>query len=246
MKFRTLNETEIDCRVQAVKANGLSLLLYKDARVDMRLLDEEVGALNWKRSHEVVDGRLCCTVSIWDESKHEWVSKQDVGTESQTEKDKGQFSDAFKRACFNIGIGRELYTAPFIWIDARDCNIEPSDRGKFKCYDRFTVKRIGYDENGCINDLAIVNEKFHRVVFDMNAPKGAPKRSKPTPPTESMDKLATKVERDTFMDMCEALGVDYKEIGRRAGAVSLKTMTSEQHGKAMVILKDIEESRNGQ
>ena len=110
LEFRTLKADEIDCRVGNVTDKGVSLLLYKDARVDMRLLDEVVGTMNWKREHEIINGNLYCTVSIYNEATQQWVSKQDVGVESNTEKEKGQASDAFKRACFNWGIGRELYT----------------------------------------------------------------------------------------------------------------------------------------
>ena len=114
--FRELRADEVDARVSTISAKGLSLLLYKDARCDMNILDETVGSTNWEREHEIIGDRLYCTVSIFDEDKNAWVSKQDVGTESYTEKEKGQASDSFKRACFNWGIGRELYTAPFIWI----------------------------------------------------------------------------------------------------------------------------------
>ena len=169
MKFRTLKADEIEVRVATVSNKGISALLYKDARVDMNLLDETVGSLNWQRSHEVVDGRLCCTISIWDEETALWVSKQDVGTESYTEKDKGQFSDAFKRAGFNWGIGRELYTAPFIWIT--DCEIVEGKNGKPACYDKFLVNEIGYDDNRRINKLVIENAKTHDVVYTMGARK---------------------------------------------------------------------------
>ena len=98
--IRPLLASEIECRVGTMKpdGSGCSLLLYKDARVDMRILDEVFGEMNWKRHHDVVNGNLFCTLSIWDNEKKEWVSKQDVGTESSTEKEKGQASDAFKRA----------------------------------------------------------------------------------------------------------------------------------------------------
>ena len=120
MKFRKLRADEVEARVAQVKNNGFSLLLYKDARVDQNILDETVGAENWERKHEMIGGNLYCTVSIWNEARGAWVSKQDVGTESKTEAEKGQASDSFKRACFNWGIGRELYTAPFIWINVAD------------------------------------------------------------------------------------------------------------------------------
>ena len=112
LQFRALRADEIECRVQTVKQNGCSLLLYKDARCDMNILDETVGAMNWERKH--LRDNANCIVSIFDESRGIWVSKEDTGTESNTEKEKGLASDSFKRACFNWGIGRELYTAPFI------------------------------------------------------------------------------------------------------------------------------------
>ena len=122
LKFRTLKESEIDVRVATVTEKGVSLLLYKDARCDMNILDEAVGPMNWQRSHTRDNAN--CIVSIWDEDKKQCISKEDTGTESFTEKEKGQASDSFKRACVNWGIGRELYTSPFIWIAAKDCNIK--------------------------------------------------------------------------------------------------------------------------
>lgn len=122
MEFRALTEKEIDARVATVNEKGCSLLLYKDARCDMRILDESVGSERWQRKHELINGNLFCNVGInfpAEDGDH-WVWKQDVGTESYTEKEKGQASDSFKRACFNWGIGRELYTAPYIWIPAKD------------------------------------------------------------------------------------------------------------------------------
>lgn len=90
LTFRDLEANEIDCRIATVKSNGVSLLLYKDARVDQNILDETVGAFGWQRSHEVIDGNLYCTVSIYDKEHGIWVSKQDVGKESNTEKEKGK------------------------------------------------------------------------------------------------------------------------------------------------------------
>lgn len=168
-KFRELRAEEIDCRVSMCKTNGLSLLLYKDARCDMNILDETVGATNWQRSHSRDNAN--CTVSIWDEDKKQWISKEDTGTESNTEKEKGLASDSFKRACFNWGIGRELYTAPFIWIPAEKCKLEPSGRtdrsGKavLTCRDKFRVTQIKYDENRNIVALAIKNDTQGKMCF---------------------------------------------------------------------------------
>lgn len=162
-QFRALTAGDIECRVSTVSDKGCSLLLYKDARCDMKILDETVGPENWKRSHELINGNLFCNVSLWDEGKKEWVTKQDVGTESYTEKEKGQASDSFKRACFNWGIGRELYTAPFIWIKSGDVTLAQKN-GKSTTYDKFSVEQI-IVENGEIKALSIRNDSLHKRVF---------------------------------------------------------------------------------
>ena len=160
MKFRTLKADEIDVRIGIVKENGLSLLLYKDARCDMNILDETVGSMNWKREHTRDNAN--CIVSIWDNEKQQWVSKEDTGKGSFTEKEKGIASDSFKRACFNWGIGRELYTAPFIWVKAEDANIKQYNN-KFASNERFTIEKIAYDEAKNIIGLSIQNSKGKRV-----------------------------------------------------------------------------------
>ena len=161
MIFRDLRESEIECRVQSVKQNGLVLLLYKDARVDMNILDETVGAQNWQREHYECKGNLFCKVGIntnyqQPDMPTNWVWKSDCGVESNTEAQKGEASDSFKRACFNWGIGRELYTAPFTWISADKCDIKQNNKGGFACYDKFEVEKI-IIENKCITALAIRN-----------------------------------------------------------------------------------------
>ena len=163
MNFRDLTADEIDCRVATCNENGVSLLLYKDARVDMNILDETFGITVWQRTHELIGDRLYCTVSIWDDKRQQWIRKQDVGTESYTEKEKGQASDSFKRACFNIGIGRELYSAPFIWVNASDCNMKQYN-DKWSTYDRFEVVDITI-ENKRITGLAIRNTKTGNIVY---------------------------------------------------------------------------------
>lgn len=163
MKFRLLKAKEIDCRVSQISNNGLSLLLYKDARVDQNILDEAVGCMNWQRSHSRDNAN--CTVSIWDEEKRMWVSKEDTGKESNTEAEKGLASDSFKRACFNWGIGRELYSAPFIWISSGDAEIKQGKNGKFVCYDKFIVSAIEYDDDKNIVVLIIWNATQKKRVF---------------------------------------------------------------------------------
>lgn len=165
--IRLLNADEIECRVATVNEKGVHLLLYKDARVDQKILDETFGIFGWKRSHQCIDGNLYCTVEIYDKETGTWVAKQDVGTMSYSEKEKGQASDSFKRACFNWGIGRELYTAPFIWIPAGTAVIQSKDgqnrEKKYYCYDRFSVGSIEYNSSREISSLVIVNEKGQAV-----------------------------------------------------------------------------------
>lgn len=155
-KFRDLTADEIECRVQSVKENGLVLLLYKDARVDMSILDETVGADNWQNKFYEHKGILFCSLGIntnYDkpELPDRWIWKDDAGVESNTEAEKGNASDARKRSGFAWGIGRELYSAPFTWIPADKCNIKNG-----KCYDKFVVEKI-IIENKKITALAIYN-----------------------------------------------------------------------------------------
>lgn len=155
MQFRRLKANEIDCRVGrkvSKSGSGYSLLLYKDARVDMTILDETFGWDGWQREHEFKDGRLYCKIKIWSDRLNQWIVKEDVGTESYTEKEKGQASDSFKRACVNIGIGRELYTAPFIWI-------QDGDPKK----DKWEVQEIAYNEAGEIKILKLIEQKSKKT-----------------------------------------------------------------------------------
>lgn len=166
-KIRLLNADEIECRVSTVKENGVSLLLYKDARVDQRVLDETFGPFGWKRSHQCIDGNLYCTVEIRDPESGEWVAKQDVGTVGHAEKEKSQASDSFKRACFNWGIGRELYTAPFIWVPAANATIRKNG-DRLCCSDHFSVRSISYNKERGIAGLAIVNNSRNgQVAYEL-------------------------------------------------------------------------------
>ena len=168
--FRPLTKDEIDCRVATCKENGVSLLLYKDARVDQNILDETFGIFGWQRSHQLIDGNLYCTVSIRNPDTGEWVHKQDVGKESNAEKEKGQASDSFKRACFNLGIGRELYTAPFIWIPKELVTIRKDDKGKNPTYERFSVRSITI-EGGKIVQLEIQNDTRKCIAYTYGTKK---------------------------------------------------------------------------
>jgi hypothetical protein len=171
--FRDLTADEIECRVAQATEKGVSLLLYKDARCDQNILDETVGAFGWMRQHTRDNAN--CVVSIWDKEKQQWILKEDTGTESNTEKEKGLASDSFKRACFNWGIGRELYTAPFIWINPDGCTALKQDRDKWKCYDKFEVQKIIIEKKKIVA-LAIRNSKTRKNVYQWQDPEWQKKR----------------------------------------------------------------------
>lgn len=164
MEFRKLKAEEIDCRISQIASNYCTLLLYKDARVDQNILDETVGAMNWQKRY--VRDNANCIVGIWDDEKQQWVEKEDTGTESFNEAEKGLASDSFKRACFNWGIGRELYTAPNIMFFPRKDMVQKGKDGEFFVYkdDKYTTKTrfyvdyIDYDGNN-ISDLVIRDHK---------------------------------------------------------------------------------------
>lgn len=176
-KIRLLRADEIDLRAKQVSENRVMLLLYKDARCDMAILDETFGCLNWKRRHEFKDGNNYCTVSIWDEDKKEWIDKEDVGVESMTEKEKGQASDAFKRACTNVGIGRELYTAPSIWISLKPNEVTNKGGRYYLSRVNFHVSNIEYDEKRSIKTL-VISDNSNVVRFEHGV-KSKPKEFKP-------------------------------------------------------------------
>lgn len=159
-----LTAFDVELRVSQIQKTKTGtyavLLVYKNARVDMKILDEVFGALNWTREHSMIDGRLFCTVSVWDEEKGQWISKQDVGVPSNSEATKGEVSDAFKRACFNFGIGRELYSAPEIRVKLNDDEIVIGNNGKPKTYAKFFVApdmRFDKDKN-CFTSFNVLDK----------------------------------------------------------------------------------------
>lgn len=209
MEFRTVKAEEIDVRVAQIEKTWCTLLLYKDARVDQNILDETVGQMNWQRHHNRENAN--CIVSIWDENKKQWVEKEDTGVESFSQAEKGLASDSFKRACFNWGIGRELYTAPSIFVLPRkdmgkirkpdeEANEFFEKNGKYTTKTKFYVDYIDYDENRNISDLVIRDHK------------GNPRFEKLRPETEkefnkSFDKLQKLIvaneDKDDNFDRAE-------------------------------------------
>lgn len=229
MEIRTLRADEIECRVQQVKKTGCVLLIYKDARVDMRILDEVFGAENWQRTHEVINGNLFCNVEIWCNEKKQWVKKQDVGTESNTEKQKGEASDSFKRACFNVGIGRELYSAPFTWINLSESEVvEKTGKYYLNFGISFSVKEIEYDENRSISKLTIIdNKKVERFKFNKNALQDMKKPKAETKPSNDNDKEIELAKKT--LEMCtsvDTLGKMYKALEPHL-KIALKKFTTD-------------------
>ena len=218
------------------------------SRVDQRILDETFGIFGWKRSHQCIDGNLYCTVEIYDKDSGEWISKQDVGTMSYSEKEKGQASDSFKRACFNWGIGRELYSAPFIWIPAGTAAIQSKESDsrnkekKYYCYDRFSVSSIEYNGDREISSLVIVNEKGQAVYAMKNKDTvrkavdgkaaeaiGSQKKGK------QKSRLST-AQMTSLMDELDRTGVAVETVRERYKIQEMDTMSDELYRKVMAAL----------
>lgn len=230
--FPNLTEKDIEIRVQSVKETtsgiGAILLLYKDARVDMKLLDETVGAYNWQRSHSVVNGNLFCSVSIKN-TDGQWVTKEDVGTESNTEREKGQASDAFKRACFNWGIGRELYTAPFIWVSLEKSETYES-KGKTTTNAKFYVSKVVVSDDKRITDLEII-DKFGKIRFSMSSQTAKVVKKKPV------------VEKELTVKQTGALDKDLSKMSKPAlkGILNSPAM-AQYHEEAKARLRELGEA----
>lgn len=220
--FRPLTADEIECRVSTVSAKGVSLLLYKDARCDQNILDETVGPMNWQREHTRDNAN--CIVSIWDATKNQWISKEDTGTESFTEKEKGLASDSFKRACFNWGIGRELYTAPFIWVNAGNVTLEDYN-GKKTTKDRFMVNEIKYDRGGNIVALEIANEKTKNVVYAFGKTRGQKADDKKT--KEVAASTIDTVHMSAITNALQRAGIPLQKVLDHFGITSVGEMTME-------------------
>lgn len=229
MKFRLLQADEIDARISSVGKWGVQLLLYKDARCDMNILDETVGPENWQRAHEVVNGNLFCNVGIWVDRRGEgygdWVWKQDVGVESYTEKEKGEASDSFKRACFNWGIGRELYTAPSMFVYPESLATLKENNGKWTCSDRFTVEDVQYIGRK-ICYVRIRNEKTKKAIE-----YGESLQEKETREEISKSTIG-ELRAGALATLCLEKNINVAEVCKRYGVETLADLTEEQHSKA--------------
>lgn len=221
---RLLHADEIECRVSSVNEKGLSLLLYKDARVDQKILDETFGAFGWKRSHQCIDGNLYCTVEILDRQTGEWIAKQDVGTTGYTEKEKSQASDSFKRACFNWGIGRELYSAPFIWVPASKVQVQKKN-DRYYCNENFHVAVITYSGEREITGLSITNDRGE-TIFDWKIRHNGEVKKEPVKKqAESRASQMTGMEKASLTkNQMDGLETELKRTG-----VAMETVQERYH-----------------
>lgn len=219
--FRRLRADEIDCRISTCNAWGVGLLLYKDARCDQNILDETVGAMNWQRHHTRDNAN--CIVAIWDDIKMQWIEKEDTGTESFTEKEKGLASDSFKRACFNWGIGRELYTAPNMFVFKKDLKTLEESNGRWTCKDSFRVEEIEHDEQGNIVFVKVLNLKTNGYIeFGLPAQADAEQKK-----IESS--VIDEVKLKALLARCEKDGVDTGKILTLYKVSSLADLTEKKY-----------------
>lgn len=217
MKFRRLNADEIEVKVKQVKENGCVCLLYKTARTDMDLLDNAVGSENWQCEYEEIKGNMYCKIGIYNEKLGQWIWKQDCGIESREDGDgnekKGEASDAFKRAGFKWGIGRELYTAPFIWIKSDVVPTKAAGNG-YKLVDpfaKFHVSKIEYADNGDIITLVIKDSKNNTVYTYGKNVKDEIIRT--TPPAKKEPEAEPKLSDKAYNDIMAAQSLaDLKSI----------------------------------
>lgn len=255
LKFRTLNADEIECRVQSVTQNkngaGFILLLYKDARCDQNILDGSVGPMNWQRHHSRDNAN--CTVSIWDSEKSQWIEKEDTGTESNTEAAKGLASDSFKRACFNWGIGRELYTAPFIWIAAQDGETyidQRSNKPKASTSAKFKLESIEYDDKRRICSLTIVDSRGNvRYTYPQRTQQRQQKpQQRPMNEGHPKDAKTISPSKAAWIEsMCKALyGEQWSEMLQRAtGYATANEIPNEEFNDIKARLEAAERRKGG-
>ncbi len=223
MEFRLLHADEIECRISICNQYGVGLLLYKDARCDQNILDETVGPMNWERHHSRDNAN--CVVSIWDSEKKQWVEKEDTGTESNTEKEKGLASDSFKRACFNWGIGRELYTAPNMFILKKDLKTleetEWQGKKKWTCKDSFKVTEIEYI-NKRIAYVKVLNLK-NNVEIEFGQPSEAVKEE-----TAVAKEKIGNIKAEALKARCKNDGVEPEKILKLYKVESFEKLTEKQ------------------
>lgn len=232
-RIRLLRADEIECRAASVSEKGVGLLLYKDARVDQRILDETFGIFGWKRSHQCMDGKLYCTVEVYNKETGEWVAKQDVGTNGEQQKEKSQASDSFKRACFNWGIGRELYTAPFIWVPASRTEIKKKGE-KYCCNEHFTVSSIEYNVEREITGL-VVKDGNNRTVYELKSKTASRKQDEKTGEDAGQQHVSS-TQMEKLEKELQRTGVSMDAVKERYRIEKPEQMSGEVYRKVMSAL----------
>lgn len=217
-EIRKLTPDEISVKVKQISDKGCLLLLYKTARVDAQILDETFGATGWANDFKEIKGNLFCGIGVKQEDGS-FLWRWDCGVESATEAEKGEASDAFKRAGFKWGIGKELYTAPFIWAKVKTL---ANKKGGFELEDKymkFKVSEIAY-QGDKISELTIINNKGE-IVFSIDPKKrpAAPKQPE-TPPAPKQTTLSERIE-------------DFKKY---ISSATLEEMNSDKYKKAFKTL----------
>ena len=226
--IRLLRPDDIEVRIQSVNKGGARLLLYKNARVDMSILDETFGPMNWKREHNL-DNRNC-TVSVWDPEKNQWISKEDTGTESNMEAQKGLASDSFKRACFNWGIGRELYTAPDMFVYKSDLKTFNASGDRYLCFDKFRVTDIQYDGRTIVK-VSVLDENNQKVITFGESVKKAEKPKEEQPVTQANIEALKKAADKKGMNISVVLAM--------AGVESLEGITPSEYNDAVAVIRSL-------
>ena len=240
-KVRSLRPDEIEIRVQQVSEKGVQLLLYKDSRCDKRILDETFGIFGWKNNYEEIKGNLFCTISIWDDDKKQWIDKCDCGTESNSEKEKGEASDAFKRAGFNVGIGRELYTRLFYFanVPTKQIGVDKGGKPKYEMmnrFEKFSVSEISTnEETEKIEKIKIVDSKG-KIVFIYGYAAKETKESKTDEMIEDGQLTAIRILLKDNEKLKQAV---YKKLGVNSSKELPNIMTKKQATTLIKQLKGV-------
>lgn len=241
-KIRCLRPEEIEIRVNQVTEKGCQLLLYKDSRCDKRILDETFGINGWKNKYEEIKGNLFCTISIYDDEKQQWIDKCDCGVESFSEKEKGEASDAFKRAGFNVGIGRELYTRIFYFakVPTQQNGIDKKGNSKYELANRFekftVVEILTNEETEKIEKIKIADSNGN-IVFDYGYKKTSTNQSK-QPQQEMIDEGQLTAIRILLKDHDELKKQVYTKLKINSSKEMSNKITKKQ---ATALIKQLKE-----
>lgn len=243
INFRTLQPNEIQVRVGSVTQKGATFLLYKDARCDMNMLDETVGVENWQREHSCIDGTIYCRVGINVNFRNPdaapvWVWKQDAGSESNMEAEKGASSSSFKRACVNWGLGRELYSSPFIFIPLE--TVQRGNKWELKNkFVKFFVAAIEYNAQRDIIALVIADENGEVAFSYPNNNRSDMYKKQPTAEKQTYTEPAhDSAKQDSGKPFCTICGKEiseHKAGGKTYSVDELVKRSMQKHHKVICI-----------